>query len=70
METQLVIYRDKKKELRWRMKRNGRIVAESGEGYKRLRSLEKSLTNLLGDIRGDRSLAEDWVKDAIRDFTP
>ncbi len=30
-----VIYRDKKGEWRWHLKaRNGRIVAESGEGYK------------------------------------
>lgn len=66
--TKIIIYRDGKKEYRWRIKRYGRIVAESGEGYKRLRSLEKSLTDLLGDIRGDRALAEDWVKDAERMF--
>lgn len=30
------IYRDKKREWRWRLKaRNGRIIADSGEGYKR-----------------------------------
>ena len=30
------IYQDKKREWRWRIKaRNGRIVADSGEGYRR-----------------------------------
>ncbi len=30
------IYRDRKKEWRWRLKAgNGKIVADSGEGYKR-----------------------------------
>lgn len=30
------IYRDKKHEWRWRLKsRNGKIIADSGEGYKR-----------------------------------
>lgn len=32
----LVIYKDKKKEYRWRLKAtNGRVLADSGEGYKR-----------------------------------
>jgi uncharacterized protein YegP (UPF0339 family) len=40
----LVIYRDRKKELRWRLKtRNGRIVAEGGEGYKREAGLKRGL---------------------------
>lgn len=30
-------YRDAKREHRWRAWRKGRIVAESGEGYKRLK---------------------------------
>lgn len=30
------LYRDKKREWRWRLKAsNGRVIAESGEGYKR-----------------------------------
>lgn len=33
----MTFYRDSRKEWRWRLKSpNGRIVAESGEGYKRL----------------------------------
>lgn len=37
-QTRLVyftIYKDRKGEWRWRAKRGGRIVAESGEGYTR-----------------------------------
>ncbi len=31
-----IIYRDSKKEWRWRLKAsNGKIIADSGEGYKR-----------------------------------
>ena len=36
----LFVYRDRKREWRWRMVGpNGRIVADSGEGYKRLTGL-------------------------------
>jgi uncharacterized protein YegP (UPF0339 family) len=36
------IYKDKKKEWRWRMKsRNNRIIADSAEGYKRKSACEK-----------------------------
>jgi uncharacterized protein YegP (UPF0339 family) len=31
----LTIYQDKADEFRWNMRRCGRIVAESGEGYRR-----------------------------------
>lgn len=31
----LEVYKDRKKEWRWHIKRCGRIIAESGEGYKR-----------------------------------
>jgi uncharacterized protein YegP (UPF0339 family) len=40
------IYQDKAKEFRWRLKAsNGRIIAESGEGYKRKATLMKILSN-------------------------
>lgn len=36
-EATLTFFRDRKKEWRWRLKApNGRIVATSGEGYKRI----------------------------------
>ena len=47
------IYQDKKKEWRWRCKarRNGKIVAESGEGYKRRISCIGAIHNLFyGDL--------------------
>ncbi len=39
-----IIYKDGKGEWRWRLKaRNGRIVADSGEGYKRKAGAEKGI---------------------------
>ena len=35
---------------RWHAKRNGRIVAESGEGYARIASLKKTLNHLMNAI--------------------
>lgn len=41
------IYRDKKREFRWRLKApNGRIIAESGEGYKRKGNAGKSVARM------------------------
>jgi len=43
----LQIYKDKKKEFRWRLiARNKRIVADSGESYKRLCTMMKTVNNL------------------------
>src|SRR5262245_33554630 len=40
----IVRYKDKRGEWRWRlMAKNGKIVADSGEGYKRKASLNKTL---------------------------
>ena len=40
----LCVYRDAKREWRWNIRAsNGKIVADSGEGYKRLDSLLKGL---------------------------
>ncbi|HZI24306.1 MAG TPA: DUF1508 domain-containing protein [Chryseolinea sp.] len=41
------IYKDKSKQFRWRLKAsNGRIIAESGEAYKRKRELKASISNI------------------------
>lgn len=50
MTTRLVyftIYKDRKGEWRWRAKRGGRIVAESGEGYTRKADLLRAWSHLL-----------------------
>ena len=40
----LIVYRDKNKDWRWHLKAaNHKIIAESGEGYKRRQGLYKSL---------------------------
>lgn len=39
-----IIYRDKKKEFRWRLlARNGKIIADSGEGYRTRTACKKSI---------------------------
>ncbi len=50
MKTQklkITVWKDKKSEYRWNMKRCGRIVAESGEGYKRIKSCVMALRHIL-----------------------
>lgn len=42
MTKNLIIYTDKKGDLRWRLKFKGRIIAESGEGYKRMAALVRA----------------------------
>lgn len=49
--TEFQIYRDKKNEWRWRAWRKGRIVAESGEGYKRRGGAERTLGRIIASIR-------------------
>lgn len=51
----LEIYRDAKREWRWRLRAsNGRIVADSGEGYRRkasmLRGIECARVMFSGDV--------------------
>lgn len=43
-------YKDKKGEHRWRMKRSGRIVADSAEGYIRPSGAAKALASLVKAI--------------------
>lgn len=58
MKTKVYLYKAKNREWRWRIKRAGRIVAESGEGYKRKAGAKKSLDALLTSIRrGNYQLA-------------
>lgn len=46
MKYKIYFYRDKKKEWRWKAKhRNGNIIADSGEGYKRKGQAIKSWMN-------------------------
>ena len=46
----ITIFQDENQEYRWHAKRNGRIVAESGEGYKRKGTLKKTLEHLIEAI--------------------
>ena len=42
-----IIYQDKAKKWRWRLKaRNGRIVADSGQGYSRKESMLKTIYSI------------------------
>lgn len=56
-------YKDKKGEFRWRqIHRNGNIIAESGEGYKRMASLLKSLKNNIARIKKNDFLILQYKK--------
>lgn len=52
-------YRDKKFEWRWRLRhRNGRIMADSGEGYKRKYGAVRAWARICEEIMDDmRSVA-------------
>lgn len=53
------IYKDKKGEFRWRLKtKNGRIVAESGEGYKRMQ----------GCLRGIQAVTNFFIDAEIENY--
>jgi len=46
----LQIYNDTKNEFRWSLiAKNGRIIANSGEGYRRYKTMFKTINNLFGD---------------------
>lgn len=48
----IIVYKDRKKEWRWRIKsRNGRILADSGEGYKRRISCKLALQMMVLSIK-------------------
>jgi uncharacterized protein YegP (UPF0339 family) len=51
MKVKVIIYRDRKGEYRWRMKRGGRIVADSGEGYVRLSGAVRAVSRLVSALK-------------------
>ena len=50
IKLQIHIYRDTAGEYRWRMKRSGRTIADSGEGYKTKEKLKTTLRNIKKSI--------------------
>jgi len=53
----VMFYRDKAGEWRWRLKAtNGRIVADSGEGYQRLRDCLRGWNCVSRAVRGNSVL--------------
>jgi hypothetical protein len=53
------IYKDKNGEYRWRMVAKGRILADSGEGYKRKPILRRSLLRLAQRLAEGNYTVED-----------
>lgn len=47
------IYKDNARKWRWRMKRCGRILADSGEGYRRLADLQRAMTHMIESLASD-----------------
>lgn len=41
------LYKDRKKEWRWRLIKNGRIIGDSGEGYKRKGACKKMIEKII-----------------------
>lgn len=57
------IYTDKKGEFRWRLKAdNGRILADSGEGYSTKSNAERAAKNLRSGLRFGLVSYEDLTK--------
>ncbi len=55
----LEIYRDGRREWRWRLKAsNGRIVADSGEGYRRRASVHRAVECVRALLTGDVPFVE------------
>jgi len=55
----LEIYRDGRGEWRWRLKAsNGRIIADSGEGYRRLGSARRAANRVRSILAGDVPVVE------------
>jgi len=55
----LEIYRDGRREWRWRLRAsNGRILADSGEGYRRLASARQAVQRVRSVLAGDALLTE------------
>lgn len=46
-----LLYCDKHKEFRWRLvARNGRVIADSGEGYKRIAACKRGIANVMRSV--------------------
>jgi len=56
--TTIEIYRNKKREWCWRAKRKGRIVADSGESYKRIASALSALYGLFASIQANKVIVK------------
>ena len=55
----LEIYRDAKREWRWRLRAsNGRIVADSGEGYRRRAAVYEAVKRVRSILAGDVPVVE------------
>jgi len=55
----LEIYRDGRREWRWRLRAsNGRIVADSGEGYCRRASVRKAVERVRSILTGEVPIVE------------
>ena len=55
----LQVYRDGRREWRWRLRAsNGRIVADSGEGYCRRMSVRKAVERVRSILSGDVPVVE------------
>jgi uncharacterized protein YegP (UPF0339 family) len=52
---EVIEYRDKRGEYRWRIVRNGRCLADSGEGYKRRVDMRKALVSVSAGILAYRN---------------
>lgn len=57
----LGIYRDHHMEWRWRMKLQGNILADSGEGYKRHANCVKGLRSIVRHLDYDTLEIEDFA---------
>lgn len=62
INTKFYIFTDAKGEWRWHARRNGRIVADSGEGYSGKDKLKKSLDNFILSIANIRYEIHDTTK--------
>lgn len=55
----LQIYRDARREWRWRLRAsNGRIVADSGEGYRRRAAVYEAVKRVRSILAGDVPVVE------------
>jgi len=55
----LAVYRDRQKKWRWRFKAsNGRIVADSAEGYERYAGAVKGFRSLMRAVQGPGDIEE------------